>query len=311
MNKIIKNWRLFLIGILLFLSVVIFFLSNFPRWTSFCGTCHATRIEYATWQKSSHSIIGCRSCHYGKGIGGFVAMELKGFRNFMRWVTFQSKPPILASVDDRPCRNCHSRLEKRIVESNLIRMKHKEVMKAGWKCTNCHGSVGHQLRIAETKRATMDKCFTCHDGKVAVSTCTSCHLSETNFTPERKRTSGALAHLANWEKIHGLTDPSSCSNCHESEFCKRCHNTKVFHLRDWPFLHGRVAKDESPKVCKRCHSQKFCFACHQISLPHPSKWSLKHSKGAKIKGKGVSLCQRCHIKENCQECHLKHGLPPL
>jgi len=295
-----------IVGASLIVVVIILFLLPYSsRWIPVCGFCHATKKEHLSWKKSSHHKVNCVTCHYKSGAIGFLSMELKGFRNLERWV-LKSKPQVNLRVSDNPCRRCHKRVENKTVESRGIRMSHKEVTK-GWRCSQCHGSVGHTIKASETKRASMDKCFNCHDDEEATVSCKLCHQSRVN-APRSPRKSGAIAHISGWEKNHGGSKIFTCSFCHENSFCQKCHPVNLSHTKDWPFFHGERAK-QAEEACYKCHDRLYCESCHQLSMPHPQNYLTNHSGQAKSFGE--KACFRCHSPENCDVCHVEQGLGPL
>jgi hypothetical protein len=82
--------------------------------TEFCGeVCHTVmQPEYATFQDSPHSRVGCVECHIGPGAPWFVRSKLSGLGQVVA-VSLNTYPtPIPSPVHDlRPstdiCENCH------------------------------------------------------------------------------------------------------------------------------------------------------------------------------------------------------------
>lgn len=111
------------------------------------------------------------------------------------------------------------------------------------------------------------KCFVCHQGVTpslaAKDQCTSCHNI---MMPS--------SHTARWkEDLHGkfaAIDRQSCSTCHVSDSCSRCHNIQPrSHAPLALFLagtHARLAMLDE-RACFTCHTfQNTCSRCHTQNI---------------------------------------------
>lgn len=80
----------------------------------FCGqTCHTVmEPEYAAYQVSAHSKVGCVACHVGPGAGALVESKIAGMRQLWRLFTKNYPTPVHSPVKAmRParetCETCH------------------------------------------------------------------------------------------------------------------------------------------------------------------------------------------------------------
>lgn len=107
------------------------------------------------------------------------------------------------------------------------------------------------------------KCFVCHTNvqpeAAGVSQCQSCH-----------QVMMPISHTARWrDDTHGkyaAIDRESCSTCHVTDFCSRCHNELPrSHIPLPPFKNGGHAKLAmlDKRSCLTCHTyQDTCAECH-------------------------------------------------
>ncbi len=107
------------------------------------------------------------------------------------------------------------------------------------------------------------KCFVCHTNvspqAAAASQCQSCHQV---MLP--------ISHTGRWrDDIHGkyaAIDRESCSTCHVTDFCSRCHNELPrSHIPLPTFKNGGHAKLAmiNKRSCFACHTyQDTCAECH-------------------------------------------------
>lgn len=296
--------RYILIFLLVIASVYLFSAVLLPvsaKYTPLCGLCHATRSEFVSWKTSSHAENGCLDCHGEPGVGGKMMLLLKSGRNFIG--TFSGGASVQARVSNDVCLNCHNNLLYDTVTKNGIHVSHREIIAAGWRCPECHASVGHRLSVATFLSGTpsMDKCFTCHKQGGADTGCNTCHKDKVGGLPKNPKTVGLLAHTAGWSKRHGFDDQKTCRSCHQKSFCAGCHQIDLPHNSNWPDEHGKAALSNQ-SACKTCHKKSFCVDCHQIEMPHPNPYNHSQEKN-KLK---ITICWRCHNAPECDNCHKLH-----
>jgi hypothetical protein len=151
----------------------------------------------------------------------------------------------------------------------------------------------------------MNDCITCHKALNVTVACKACHVGDV----EKKSFTGpefTVTHGPNWQQTHGMGQMSSCSACHQSTSCARCHGPGVPHTASILGDHPTYAKLPTAK-CDTCHTKAFCFACHQTEMPHPADFPSKHS--AIVKAQGPQNCLRCHAQSDCDTCHTRHVHP--
>lgn len=109
------------------------------------------------------------------------------------------------------------------------------------------------------------------------SICHGCHAPERGRSwgaPKECRTCHACSgkptsHTADWARAHGAEarlSGSTCTACHKSTDCIRCHERKDSpgygpHERGWDKTHA-VAASVNPASCGTCHQQQDCARCH-------------------------------------------------
>jgi hypothetical protein len=138
-----------------------------------------------------------------------------------------------------------------------------------------------------------------------------------------------LDHGPRYEFTHATRaklDRSTCTECHNDNFCTSCHDSLqkplAVHPNDYVTLHPMQAKMDS-MVCQSCHRlQSFCAACHErVGVGFNSDPALRarnltvhgdynawvtiagpnhHSVAA---ARDISTCVSCHREETCIACH--------
>jgi len=274
--------------------------------TPACGLCHAPRQAYSTAYGSAHEDVGCLACHRSPGLTGAVASDFRGWRNLASWAF--RRPPRDYRVDNDSCLSCHDEVLNGITRSKELKMSHREVVDAGWRCAECHGETGHKLHPGKStlQLASMDKCFGCHTAKKSLGRCRLCHYREIeDEKPDDPKTLGSVAHTTGWKsKRHGAADNSQCPVCHQGSFCRDCHGIDLPHPDDsWPLDHADVASTDGD-ACRRCHSRDFCSDCHGVPMPHTTDYLTEHMADVKK----PSVCENCHLRDECLACHDTHRL---
>lgn len=304
------NTRNFVIVLLVFSSVI--FLANlflsFTPSTYFCGLCH--KGEYRYWQKSSHYPNGCNSCHRRSDFFSFLSYRISVLRMTGNTIVpFFYERPIKADLAAENCLSCHQKIRNEQKISKGIRMRHKEPIEAGYECTYCHSKIVHKNAVKGSSQTSMNKCFTCHDNVQAVGECEICHIQGKKVKAKNKYGLWQAAHGKKWRNLHGMGNLKSCSLCHQSSFCARCHVIPLPHDSSFLTLHGKMVKAVNKKVCYNCHKVQLCNSCHNTQIPHPSGFIREHPKV--LKRIGRSKCLMCHLEDGCNRCHSRHQHPGL
>ncbi|MGR9052876.1 MAG: NapC/NirT family cytochrome c [Gammaproteobacteria bacterium] len=148
--------------------------------TEFCTSCHSMKAYiYPNYQKSFHYKnskgiqAGCSDCHIPKPLVAKLIRKTIGLKDIYHTVLgtidtpekFAARKLIMdervwnrmKASNSRECRNCHN-LENMDLEqqSPVARNQHRDAIKNGKTCVDCHHGVGHNLPVAEDENAEMD-----------------------------------------------------------------------------------------------------------------------------------------------------------
>lgn len=267
-----------------------------------CERCHLSgKFETAT-ASAPHASLECVSCHGGNTVAArttFAVAEVFGM-----WLKLTAVDPSVAVVPSARCASCHEDVTKRISDSEGLRIKH-DTCAVTRECTDCHSPTAHGTATTWPRTSTMEMCFDCHGEGGATDECDSCHAER---LPEDRIQSStfAVTHGPNHLKTHGLGKMSSCTACHESSKCEKCHGTGLPHSIGFVNAHGPAAKSTKAR-CTGCHEKKFCSDCHVYQMPHTRAFMRGHAKT--VEDKGEASCRRCHADPDCDECHRQHIHP--
>lgn len=277
----------------LLLSVFFFYPTSQPY---FCKSCHVMEREYQSWKTSSHRSVNCSACHQQPGILGFFKERMEMLRMIVLYFNRSYEKPTKALVDNESCLTCHRKVASRVIVNVDIRMSHKEPLAKGFSCLDCHSAITHRTFALQQKRAGMETCVTCHNGRQAKSDCKICHIKSTS--KESRIT------LSRYSKAH-LEEPTNCRGCHSIEPCTRCHGVEMPHPKGWKEkLHASSGAFEKKVACLKCHNDlKDCDRCHSTFPGHRGDWKQDHGLIGR-QDEGIS-CRRCHYRSGdfCGLCH--------
>ncbi len=222
-------------------------------------------------------------------------------------LTAKESGPLRAQAAGEKCLGCHREILAGYLVKDGIRVEHAQMAKAGISCTECHNEVAHGKAVPLPKRPTMDKCTGCHKGEKGKTVdCKLCHVGSIGRSPTEKVGSWAANHADAKTSSHGMGELSSCTACHSSRECGKCH-IQMPHPEGWPYDHGKTAVEQKGgERCDACHLDSFCDSCHGIKMPHQSGFVRFHSSVAKRLG---GVCYKCHVKDDCLRCHERHVHP--
>ena len=271
-----------------------------------CGSCHATKAAYADWQVSSHASVRCERCHIDRGYLGGLGNSFALAWDMARSVVGTTGASV--AVPDSACASCHSQadLAKPAVVRGL-RISHSGLAEGGYRCTDCHAGVAHKVPASPKSAPTMSVCARCHNNVKLSGKCTLCHTEAKSadvvrrIDPEWSKT-----HGPRWRQMHGMGDLSTCTMCHKSQECQKCHGVPLPHDENFVVEHGAIAQ-QSKQQCLSCHNQSFCDNCHMFPMPHPVGFLATHPKIAH--GVEDPRCVRCHVQDDCGSCHKAHIHP--
>jgi nitrate/TMAO reductase-like tetraheme cytochrome c subunit len=258
----------------------------------FCLGCHENSKEHQQLDASVHKEVHCLACHQEPGILGFITEKISRPNDSISFieksVTKRPRSPVRANVTNSSCNKCHT-VDKRSLISHTIRVSHREILEAGYKCTDCHNTVAHNKAVPQPQYPTMEKCILCHDNKTASARCRLCHVPDVGKKPRQ---------VMDYPKIH-LEPPYDCRGCHDIVKCNACHGLEMPHPRDWNKKHPREGF-ANKQACWKCHDMKFCQECHSpMPWPHPDDFPSTHGKAAEQPGscgchKRRVFCALCH-----------------
>jgi len=277
----------------------------------FCGACKSHEPIVASYREAAHSDVNCELCHSKPGPFFFLTAKMEALEQPIAELTGDYEEPILASVMNQSCRQCHENDALfETITADGINVDHEHLVEAGFLCIRCHSTTGHPDAVPVGSRTypAMDQCLMCHnnrytseDGELAVADCELCH-TKPNYAAVP-----ASHGEADWQDRHGSVGIlSTCSACHtEPGSCSSCHNgLRMPHPEAWLSMHGRRASQAGAKSCDQCHDGKeYCDTCHQVKMPHPDDFVIRHPRAAKRVGQ---TCFNCHEVTNCQACHEAH-----
>jgi nitrate/TMAO reductase-like tetraheme cytochrome c subunit len=278
-----------------------------------CLNCHEKQRYAGALDESVHKGVACIKCHAVRGPMGFARQNL----DYARWIvvygTQKRVPqPAAAPIDQRACTACHPDVPRKTLTANGIRVRHSDILEAGFACIDCHSGSAHTVKRARTPR--MDTCVVCHDGKQASAECSTCHVRDVAYTPAVQRGFSKL-------KIAGA--PDSCYQCHDEKPCLRCHGVRMPHPAGWspnqdsPRAAGH-ARDgfANRRVCWRCHfgsgsalapADDACAPCHATltgGFHGGEAWVREHGLEATGQRSGpYAACFSCHDQGLCDMCH--------
>lgn len=278
---------------------------------AFCALCKSHQPIVEAYRASAHDGVNCELCHSKPGPFFFLTAKMEALQQPIAQFTGNYEEPILASVLNQSCRQCHTneRLFS-VITAQGIRVQHEHLIEAGFLCIRCHSTTGHPEAVPRGSRTepSMDECLLCHnnqyraaDGRVATADCGLCHTKE-NYGQRP-----ASHDDARWMQNHGSVGIlSTCTACHtEPDSCRSCHNGLLMpHPDAWLSQHGARSAQLGERACGQCHDvATYCDTCHKVRMPHPDGFVARHPGPAQRVGQA---CFNCHEVANCQACHEAH-----
>jgi hypothetical protein len=139
-----------------------------------CLQCHSKYDNHDYLLETAHQNVDCRDCHLKMGISG----RLESFFALMGKVTlinFTNRPPARFSccVSSNNCLACHRYVLYETVNSNYIKVSHRELFSMYKDCLTCHDF--SQEKNPYFSLLIMKKCQQCHDGVRVSAKCETCH----------------------------------------------------------------------------------------------------------------------------------------
>lgn len=281
-----------------------------------CGLCHRPSQAAADLSQSPHRGTDCSSCHKLPGMSGAIRYNLQAADHFVTWLlrrpaSYGGQSGAVGSS----CPGCHQGLAKGVVTVGDVRMSHKQVMEsvegdsgsAVIPCTVCHAQVAHAPTLGGVASLEAhSSCVACHDGLTASEDCATCHTDSS--VQQASAEARGDSHPEDWADRHGMGDQATCSLCHPSEYCQRCHKVLLPHdPSTYIYSHGKEAVSAGAEACVPCHEQTSCAGCHKVPMPHDADYLQQH--GNQALERGTQVCVECHAPADCDTCHLRHIHP--
>jgi len=277
----------------------------------FCSLCKSHEPIVAAYQAGPHDGVNCELCHSKPGPFFFLTAKMEALEQPIAQLTGNYEEPILASVLNQSCRQCH--VNERlfgVITAQGINVQHRHLIEAGFLCIRCHSMTGHPdaVPVGSRTEPSMDQCLMCHNnefvgenGAAAVADCELCHAKPGYDEQPASHTA------ADWGSRHGSVGIlSTCSACHDKPgSCRTCHSgLEMPHRSSWLSRHGVRTRQAGVKACGQCHdTETYCDTCHQVRMPHPTNFVVRHPGAAERVGQ---TCFNCHEVANCQACHEAH-----
>jgi hypothetical protein len=286
----------FLIAVVVTLGVF----AHVSRQPSYCRSCHEMSRDHRSWERSTHRSVECANCHQDPGAFGYVLFKVRQLDMVLARLSRGYEKPITANVSNASCLQCHRRgIRDSLVVSGL-RVRHRDILAAGYKCVQCHNTAGHGGAVVRPIRPSMDQCSACHNGKRASAACSGCHVVDIGRS--------VSAQSGNNYPAVRLGKTTTCRGCHSVASCNKCHGLELPHPTDWlsGLTHAPAgAFERREQLCSKCHSDIYCNQCHKLP-GHGLNWKAEHGVGGPYKQEG---CLGCHVRvaNLCGICHKQYA----
>ncbi|MBM3214735.1 cyclic nucleotide-binding domain-containing protein [Candidatus Poribacteria bacterium] len=288
---------------------------------SFCGSHHYLRPYYESWQRSSHSEVGCPECHFAPGFKGYVVRKYKALAEVAIYITNTYKGEPRAEVGDEGClrSGCHSDARPPgDIEYKGLLFSHRKHLPCGQHhLTMNRGALsampsnmttrtgtppeGHEKFLEALPRGRILRCVSCHSQivqgshmEVTQSTCFLCHFKA----------------AADSEPVSG------CPSCHQAP-------KETIYINNIAFKHEEFTS--RGVTCTQCHTdvvrgdgavkEERCFQCHDRPERLREFENHKLIHGVHVTEHKLD-CLICHseiehkiesiattIRSDCQQCH--------
>lgn len=269
-----------------------------------CSRCHTPQAQ--ALEKSVHSTIACRTCHFAENGPVSSRIDVLG-RMVPRAIGGVELDRAGRLVSSEVCIDCHDTLlQDGVTSANGLRINHKSCA-VGVACESCHTQSIHGTATRYVRAPMMADCLSCHAKKSATVNCDACHDGKL-ATDRARDPEWARAHGPEWKTLHGTGDLASCVGCHTPTSCAKCHGINLPHPPEFGTTHGTTALKAGVDRCRTCHKRAaYCDGCHGMKMPHPSGFLQTHSTVAS--SLNDPRCVKCHVVDDCQTCHTYHIHP--
>lgn len=287
MGLIRRNWKWLVLGILAFLIVSGWGVSEYTKTPGFCNTCHIMDPYIEAWKDSSHGDVSCVKCHYRPGRE--FETKLAALNQVVATLTGQFDTKFHAEIDDAAClrSGCHDTrlLPGPIVFQRNIKFDHSHhlgeaVRGIKLRCTSCHSQIvqGSHMTVTEIT------CYLCHfKGQVSVETpqtqrfCLKCHgypsesikIDDAAFDHELVIKNGVECQRCHLDTVRGAGEV-------EGRACLQCHAD--------PEQLEKITDPENVHLNHVTRHKVECFNCHA---------DIEHSIYS-AENEPITSCETCH-----------------
>ena len=264
----------------------------------FCASCKSHEPIVAAYRDGVHNDVNCELCHSKPGPFFFLTAKMEALEQPIAQLTGDYEEPILASVLNQSCRQCHVNADLfGVISAQGINVQHQHLIEAGFLCIRCHSTVGHAAAVPEGSRTypSMDQCLLCHnneyttaDGKVAVADCELCH-TEQNYSDAPASHDDPAWSRAPRRRRHPLDLQRLPSRSRTRAALPRRRRDAP------PRATGCRRTDPRPtrEGCGLCHDTKdYCDTCHQVKMPHPEDYVVEAPR--RRRRRAGQTCFNCH-----------------
>ena len=310
----------------------------------FCANgCHKVQDDtIIAYNHSTHSKIGCMSCHMPVGASPvvFILHKAEALGELYQTVTNKYELPLngedevaLKVIKTEQCTQCHNLKNRVVTPSAGIRIDHDVHLEKSITCTLCHNRIAHREDFELTKKdpktganrkhpdfMKMTACFRCHgleEGSPAPGTCSACHPADFELKPPSHKAAdffpkghADLAKEMKKEVEEALKETGRQPVTGES----KTESLKVESGKKAETIGEKLAPVNTVFYCGTCHKDEFCSKCHGTEMPHSAEFKEPKSKddpaGHPALSKTIAdKCVMCHDKNEkshfCDDCH--HG----
>ena len=278
----------------------------------FCASCKSHEPIVEAYHEGSHSDVNCELCHSKPGPFFFLTAKMEALEQPIAQVTGDYEEPILASVLNQSCRQCHVNDELfGVISAQGINVEHQHLIEAGFLCVRCHSTTGHPDAVPAGSRTypSMDQCLMCHnneftseDGAVAVADCELCHAKpgydeSRRHMPSPTGTRGTAPSASFRRAAPATTSLTAARTCHSGVEMPHPESWLSGARRARPTGSGSMRATSAttlrptatPAIRSRCRTRRTSW-CGTPARPS-------------VSGRPASTATR---SPNCQACHEAH-----
>lgn len=218
----------------------------------FCLSCHIMQEPFEKWEKGTHGMVNCHSCHQQSKMDSLHQL----------WMYVTQKPKEVVhhpKLDHTVCAKCHMNNTQRWHDVSETAGHKIHFERAQIECLDCHGQGIHNIARPE------NVCIKCHEDRVDKKNkmvfvhCTQCHNflakegGEAGIKPTREKCLDCHQKV----KVGHVTFPENAPMQFECVDCHKPHGKMFLKSEDCLACHGKLSSpphgpDEKSR-CMDCH----------------------------------------------------------